>query len=256
MSITLNVIKCCAAFLIFFSISLNASAELRECDCEGIEVIKSFNSPFSDRSSVHGLAFDNKSIWAAGYEESKIYELDIVDNELVIHDYINTPGGHATGITFLGKNIFVGDDEYLFISKIKTAGKTSGKVLKEFKSPGFPNGDCVGLTTDGKNLWNADFNWNDPNVAYIHKLKKNGTLIKSYKAPGLTPEGLAYDGKFLWNVDWEQGIIYKLKESADELEVVYQCHFGGNPIGITFTKDFLVLTDQATQKIFFLKVEQ
>jgi len=130
---------------------------------------------------------------------------------MIVVDSIDAPSSNVTGITFVGKNLYSGDDGSLEITKLKTTGRNAGESKNWFSAPGE---DCVGLTSDGDILYNADFNWSDGSVAYIHKIKFNGDHVNSFIAPGLCPEGLAFDGEFIWHTEWRDNIIYKLSVTS------------------------------------------
>lgn len=223
---------------------------------DAIEPVASFDVPFT--GGVHGLAFDGKNLWAAGYGAGKLYKLGFNETgEMIVEDFIDVQFDNPTGITFVGKTLYCGSDFTKKIYKIKTTGKKAGEVKDWFYAPGFPDEDCVGLTYDGDYIWNADFHWSGPE-AYIHQIKIKGDLVTSYVAPGPGPEGLAFDGEFLWNVDWHQSKIYKL---ATDGTVVCNWDWvegteGNNPIGLTFDGNYLWLSDQATQKIYKIDIGQ
>ena len=223
-------------------------------ECLGVSVINSFLAPTEfSAGSVHGIAFDGQSLWAACYHCSLIYELGFNSSgDLIVVDSIDAPDYSPTGITFVGKNLFSGDDGSQKITNQKTTGTNAGRIKDWFDAPGE---DCVGLTYDGDILYNADFNWSVPSVAYIHKIKINGDHIAPFLAPGPCPEGLAFDGEFIWLAEWCQNKIYKL--NADDLTPV--CYFdgpgpGGNPIGLTFDNSHLWLADQATQTFYKIDI--
>ena len=223
--------------------------------CPNINVIDSFPAPIEfSAGSVHGIAFDGKSLWAACHGCGFIYELGFNSyGDMIVVDSIDAPSSNPTGITFIGNNLFSGDDGTLIISKIKITGKKAGTVKKWFYAPGYPSEDCVGLTFARGSIFNSDFLWSEYGGA-IHKIKLNGDLDTTYFLPEWDcPEGLAFDGKFIWLAEYCENKIYKL--NADDLSTV--CYFdgpGSHPIGLTFDKDYLWLVDQGTQTFYKIDI--
>lgn len=216
--------------------------------CSNINVLDSFAAPSEfSAGSVHGIAFDGQSLWAACYGCGIIYELGFNNSgDMIVVDYIEAPSSNPTGITFVAKDLFAGDDGTRIISRIKTTGKKAGTVKKWFYAPGYPDEDCVGLTFARGYLYNSDFVWSQTGGA-IYKIKMNGDLDTSFFFPEFDcPEGLAFDGEFIWLAELCEDRIYKL--NVDDLTPV--CYFdspGGGPIGLTFDTNYLWLADQATQ---------
>lgn len=223
--------------------------------CLNAKVVATYPAPeeFS-AGSVHGIAFDGNSLWASCYGCGLIYELGFDDSgNLVVLDSIDAPSTNPTGITFVGRNLFAGDDGTKIISKIKTTGRKAGEVQDMFYAPGHPSEDCTGLTFAKGRLWNADFVWSEVGGA-IHKIKMNGDLEETFFFPDWdTPEGLAFDGQFIWLAEYGQNRIYKL--NVNDLTPV--CYFDGPgfaPIGLTFDGKYLWLADQGTQSFYKIDI--
>jgi len=245
------------ALLALVLMPMEGHAQTSIPECLGVSVIDDFPVPpeFS-AGTVHGMAFDGKSLWAAchGGTCDSIYELGFdTSGDMIVVDSIDAPTSLTTGITFVGKNLFSGS---VFLSQTITKQKTTGKNAGEIKdSFEVPFEDCTGLTYDGDILYNSDFVWSTYG-GKIHKVKINGDLIASYFFPRWNcPEGLAFDGEFIWLAEWCQNKIYKL--NADDLTPV--CYFdgpgpGGTPIGLTFDNSHLWLADQATQTFYKIDI--
>ena len=236
--------------------SASGQAQLNNA-CGQIEVVSEFSIPFAESdpdTSVHGLAYDGKHLWAAHYGEGVIYQLEIGESALTIRDSMVASNTNPTGLEFIGQNLFVGSIPE--ISVMQTKGETIATIKKTFTPPGT---DCTGLAFDGEHLWNADFNFDwstDPSgqgeVAFLHKLTPSGRLVATYVAPEMCPEGLAFDGQFIWHTEWCNSKIYKLSLDG-EILCSYDWLPGnvpGHPIGLTFDGTFLWLSDQSTQKIY------
>jgi hypothetical protein len=223
--------------------------------CSDINLIETFGQPDEfNGGQLHGLAFDGQSLWAACYGCGRIYELGLdSEGNMIVVDYIEAPESNPTGITFVGKELFAGDDGTRIISQIKSTGKKAGTVIRWFYAPGYPGEDCVGLTFAKGYLWNSDFLWSQVGGA-VHKIKMNGDLDNSFFfSEWDCPEGLAFDGQFIWFAEYCQNKIYKLK--VDDLTPV--CYFDGpglNPIGLTFDKTYLWLSDQGTKSLYKIDI--
>jgi Lectin C-type domain len=225
--------------------------------CTEAIIIDSFPAPDNFGYSLHGIAFDGQNLWAACHGGGLIHEMGFDDDEsMIILDSIDAPTSCPTGITFVGKNLFVGtdefvdDDEHLKISKIKTTGEKAGKILKSFDAPGE---DCVGLAKANGRLYNSDFVWSEYGGA-IHTIQMSGKPDATFFFPEFDcPEGLTFDGEFIWLAEWCQNRIYKL--NADDLTPI--CYFEGpglNPIGLTFADGFLWLADQGTRTFYKIDI--
>jgi hypothetical protein len=91
--------------------------------------------------------------------------------------------------------------------KVEVSNDPSGDIEQSFASQG---ASPSGLTWDGTNLWNADFNSNTN-----YKLDpSDGSLISSFTSPtgGTNASDLAWDGTNLWQAGWD-GFIYKIDPS-------------------------------------------
>jgi sugar lactone lactonase YvrE len=236
------------ALLVFLSMPMEGHSQSEIPLCSNISVVDSFAAPSEfDAGAVHGIAFDGQSLWAACWGNcGYIYELGFDSSgDMIVVDYIETPGtpgSNPTGITFVGKDLFAGDDRTLIISQIKTTGKKAGTVQNWFYAPGYPDEDCTGLTFARGHLYNSDFVWTQDGGA-IHKIKIDGKLVETFQLPEWDcPEGLAFDGKFLWLAELCENRVYKL--NVDDLTPV--CYFDGPgeaPIGLTFDNRHLWLSD-------------
>ena len=216
--------------------------------CSNINVLDSFDAPSEfSAGSVHGIAFDGQNLWGACYGCGYFYKLGFDSSgDLIAVDSIEAPENNPTGITFVGKLLFAGDDITRIISQIKTTGKKAGTVQKWFYAPGYPEEDCVGLTFAKGYLYNSDFVWSEDGGA-IHKITLNGDLDTTFFFPEWDcPEGLAFDGEFIWLAELCEHRIYKL--NVDDLTPV--CYFESPdywPIGLTFDTNYLWLTTQFEQ---------
>ena len=242
-----------------FFMSSTGQTQALNGTCEPIKVLGTFPAPFADDensdTTVHGLAFDGRDLWAAHYGAGKIYQLEISESSLDIKTSMDASNTNPTGLEFIGQNLYVGSIPE--ITKMQTKGKNIGVIKKQFVPPGT---DCTGLAFDGEYLWNADFNFDfstDPpslgDVAFLHKLKPNGKLVATHIAPGLCPEGLAFDGEFIWHTEWCDNLIYKLNTDG-EIVCSYDWIEGGHPIGLTFDGTHLWLSDQSTQMIYKISI--
>ena len=78
-----------------------------------------------------------------------------------------------------------------------------GTVIRSFPSPG---GGPVGLTFDGRCLWNADLV-----TGLIYQIDpETGTVIRSVASPATASKGLTFDGRCLWITDVGADRIYQL----------------------------------------------
>lgn len=213
--------------------------------CAEIFVVDSFEAP----ETPHGLTFDGEYLYCAGRDSdpSNIYKLDTAGT--VIGSF--TGPGYVTGLAYKDGNIWAATDDNLTISE----WTPSGELLQSFEAPGT---DSTGLVFQHNFLWNADFNWGDESVAYLHRIMitKNKTIVKTYEAPGLGPEGLAFDGRNLWHVDIYDSKLYKLNP-ATKVRCEYDIRTftdGSTPIGLTFDGTYLWMSVQDNAMIYQLDI--
>ncbi|MFO7999933.1 MAG: transglutaminase domain-containing protein [Marinilabilia sp.] len=170
-----------------------------------------------------------------------------------IATFFDTPGKYATGMTFDGEHLWIGDRKEDKLFKINPS---SGEVIGSIPSPGYWP---MGLAWDGEHLWNADIKGGIPKAenydGTIYKLDAaDGTILHSVKAPTSRPRGLTHDGQHLWCID-EAGRKIIQFDAQDGTTIRSIPAPSGDPRGLTFDGQYLWVSDRTEDEIYMVNPE-
>lgn len=197
------------------------------------------------------IAHDGSNLWISGavneLEKTYIYKISPKDGS-VIKKIASNGINYPTGLTLVGKSLFVTDGNNNMIYKLDTI---FGDVITSFKGHTTDNSlnkSSTGLAWDGNYLWQTEnfgggnFHffktdtlgnllgsysqaqgtsgltfaknslWSSDNMNdYIYEIDTSTFhIIQSLKTPGNTPNGLAFDGQYLWLSDADKDSIYQI----------------------------------------------
>ena len=165
------------------------------------KIISSINSPIKDSRGT-GLTFDGQYLWFTNDSDQNLYKLSKNGNLIQDFDIKISNRIDSTGLAFDGTSIWnSGFEGYIY--KIDR----NGKYLEKIRSPGT---GAEGLTYDGQNLWNIDYN-----TLKIYKLNMEGNIVLSFDTPAKEPLGLTFDGEYMWLFDSNDGKMYKININSD-----------------------------------------
>jgi len=163
-----------------------------------VDIVKSVSGIWTNPS---GLTWDGQYLWLGDWWADKIYKLSPLDGSIITS--FSVPGSSCNGLAWDGQYLWVSDSSEQKIYKIST----TGLPLTSFSAPGGSSGWARGSVWDGQYLWHVDHH-----MKKIYKLNpSDGSVIKSFSAPGDGPAGLAWDGQYLWHSDCNSNMIYKIE---------------------------------------------
>jgi len=161
---------------------------------ESIETLYSTPGPHPN-----GLQATAQGIWCIDQHTNRLQLMDFANGAVIVD--LATESDRGSGVTDDGDTLWIAST---YNCKILQVERHTGATLSEFASPGANVTGSHGLEwRDGK-LWAAT-----PPSATIYQLNpSDGSIIKSFPAPGKRPHGLAWRGEELWCVETNDRAIY------------------------------------------------
>ncbi len=164
--------------------------------CRKIIITDIFTSPVSFFDSYTGGLAYTDDLWLAGGDV--IWRIDAVDGQ--VKEFIDAPGdtiiglapgdGHLWAVAAEPDNASELSAHIARLYKLKTTGEVIGSFI--VPSVFYPQD----IAFDGTWLWLVSgFN------GKIYKIDTEGTIVDSFFASGVNPDGLTYDGSHLWVSD-------------------------------------------------------
>ena len=165
----------------------------------------------------------------------------------------DTPGMFPTGMTYDGKNLFIGDRKE---KKIYVIDPATGNTVREIASPGYWP---AGLAWDGEALWNADIKGGLPlSENYNGKIYRvdpeDGTVLRMIDSPSRVAVGLAWDGEYLWCCDNRSDEIIQFSPE-DGTTIRHFKSPASNPEGLAFDGRYLWVSDRIKDEIYMVNPE-
>ncbi len=172
----------------------------------------------TDGPHPNGLHAAPHGLWIIDQGDNRLYEQDYADGQ--VRRSLPTSADRSSGLTWDGTYAWIASTYNCLLLKVDPE---TGKTVQEFDTPGAgvvpwgkpgqPRTGAHGLEWRDGTLWVAT-----PPSGTIYQVNPaDGSVIRSFKAPGFRPHGLAWQGDDLWCVETNERAFYRYHIAGGEI---------------------------------------
>ena len=169
---------------------------------------------------TYGAAFDGVNLWLTGGGSlvDKVRASDLASTRFLVCEQIDC--AELTGIAFDGANVWIADEKYPSIIKLRASDDA---VLGRFAVGGQP----AGVAFDGANIWVTNTLSNN-----VTKLRASDGVVLGTFPVFSAPVAAAFDGVNIWVANVGSDNVTKLR--ASDGTVLGKFVVGHEPVGVVF----------------------